>query len=216
MEERLQTGAILARAALLLGKTLPAALPAFLAMGAIGVAFDFYPDLGLAINLGVLISTFVGQYLVTRAAMSAAGLELSGRPGVATSFFGAVILIGIASGLGLLLLIVPGVYLYARWALTVPVIVGEGEKMSDAMRISTERTGGQIGPIAIALVIANLPWVAVLPVLFYLYPEDGTVSLPLSILASAGIYSAYLASWYCMVATYLLLQPSHELEEVFA
>lgn len=216
MEERLRTGAILARAAVLLGTTLPTALPAFVALGAIGVAFDFYPQLGFAINFGVLISTFIGQYLVTRAAMSAAGLELSARPGTTTSFFGAVIMIGIASGLGLLVLIVPGVYLYARWALAVPVILGEGEKMSEAMKISSERTSGHIVPIAITLVIANLPWVAVLPVMFYLYPEVGTIPLQLSTLTSAGIYSAYLASWYCMVAAYDLLRPTHALEDVFA
>jgi hypothetical protein len=54
----------------------------------------------------------------------------------------AGLLASLGIGLGLLLLIVPGLYLITRWALIVPVIVLEGKRSGEAFSRSSELTEG--------------------------------------------------------------------------
>lgn len=54
----------------------------------------------------------------------------------------ASLLVGIIIGLGLMLLIVPGIILYLMFAVTIPVIVAETEGPTDAMGRSSRLTSG--------------------------------------------------------------------------
>jgi Membrane domain of glycerophosphoryl diester phosphodiesterase len=59
----------------------------------------------------------------------------------------ASILMGIGVGIGLVLLIVPGVLLAIRWAVAVPVVMLEGLKARAAMRRSQELVEGHRGEV---------------------------------------------------------------------
>lgn len=56
---------------------------------------------------------------------------------------GPIVLAGLGTLLGLLLLIAPGVYLYVRWYLTVQTVVVERTRGSDALRRSSELVAGR-------------------------------------------------------------------------
>jgi hypothetical protein len=59
------------------------------------------------------------------------------------SLLGLMIVTGLAEGVGLVLLIVPGVYLALRWSVASPSKVLTGRSISDAMAHSTALTKGQ-------------------------------------------------------------------------
>jgi uncharacterized membrane protein len=59
----------------------------------------------------------------------------------------ASILMGIGVGIGLVLLIVPGILLAIRWAVAVPVVMLEGLKARAAMRRSQELVEGHRGDV---------------------------------------------------------------------
>jgi hypothetical protein len=85
---------------------------------------------------------------------------------------GVALLTGIGVGLGFLLLVVPGVILFTRWSLAVPVVMLEGLSPRAAMRRSTELVKGYgwavfrvllnvtiiagLGSLAIELLLAKL------------------------------------------------------------
>ena len=55
---------------------------------------------------------------------------------------GANILLGIMIGLGMILLIVPGIYLALRFMFTIPLIIDKNLDIGEAMKQSTEMTRG--------------------------------------------------------------------------
>jgi hypothetical protein len=55
---------------------------------------------------------------------------------------GVSLVTGLLTGLGLMLLIVPGLVLMTRWAVAVPVVMLEGRSTGDAMRRSRELVAG--------------------------------------------------------------------------
>ena len=69
---------------------------------------------------------------------------------------GASILYGIAVGVGLVLLIVPGLIVGARGALLAPLIVLEGMPVRDAIDRSVALVRGQTGLVLGTLVVAFL------------------------------------------------------------
>ena len=104
---------------------------------------------GWASGLVSLVSTVVLQGALTRAAMD----SLTGRRagiGAATAdgvrFLLPLFLIGVLSGigvlLGLLLLVVPGIFVAVRWAVAAPIAVVEREGPTAALGRSAELTEG--------------------------------------------------------------------------
>ena len=61
--------------------------------------------------------------------------------------------LGIFVGIGLLFLIIPGIYLTLRWSVAVPVAVLEQAGLRDAMSRSGELTKGSLGRIAVVYVL---------------------------------------------------------------
>jgi hypothetical protein len=103
----------------------------------------------------------------------------------------------VAAGLGLVLLIVPGVYLWLMWSLAVPVTVLEGGGLNVSTQRSRHLTKGSRGRIfAIYLLIAILAYV--ITIIFqiplgifvvYLRGHVGPHSLPMiAVLSSAGTF----------------------------
>jgi hypothetical protein len=63
------------------------------------------------------------------------------------SLVGVSLLTGIGVGIGLLLLVVPGLVLFTRWSLAVPVVMLEHKSPVQAMRRSTELVKGRGRPV---------------------------------------------------------------------
>lgn len=104
----------------------------------------------------------------------------------------AGILAALGIGLGLILLIVPGLYLLTRWVLITPVIVVEKRSAGESFGRSSELTAGHrwtvLGVIAVTLVILLVGSAIVSGILSAILPE-------------------FLGAWLGSLAVHVLLTP---------
>ena len=102
--------------------------------------------------------------------IAVSSIHLDRRIGVGSAFAGAkssllrvlliTLAVSIAAGIGLILLIVPGVYLWLMWSLAIPVTVLEGGGLNVSATRSKYLTQGSRGRIfVIVLLIIVLVWV---------------------------------------------------------
>jgi hypothetical protein len=98
----------------------------------------------------VVLLSFVGTAVVQGALVEAVDQERRHHSGSAMkaawrragALLGVALLTGIGVGVGLFLLVVPGLILFTRWSLAVPAVMLEGRSPRDAMRRSTELVKG--------------------------------------------------------------------------
>jgi hypothetical protein len=99
---------------------------------------------GTAVVQGALIEA-VEQERTQRSA-SIAGVFRAATKRVG-ALVGVSLLTGIGVGVGLFLVVVPGVILFTRWSLAVPAVMLEGRSPLDAMRRSRELVRGHSWPV---------------------------------------------------------------------
>jgi len=98
----------------------------------------------------VVVLSFVGTAVVQGALVEAVEQKRRSRGGGvlraawnrAGALLGVSLLAGIGVGVGLFLLVVPGLILFTRWSLAVPVVMLEGRSPRDALRRSAELVKG--------------------------------------------------------------------------
>jgi len=98
----------------------------------------------------VVVLSFVGTAVVQGALVEAVEQQRRHRSGSvlqaawkrAGALLGVSLLTGIGVGLGLFLLVVPGLILFTRWSLAVPAVMLEGRSPRDGMRRSAELVKG--------------------------------------------------------------------------
>lgn len=101
----------------------------------------------------VVLLSVVGTCVVQGALIEAVDMERDRRSASIGSLFqaawkragallGVSLLTGIGVGVGLFLLVVPGLILFTRWSLAVPAVMLEGRSPRDAMRRSAELVRG--------------------------------------------------------------------------
>jgi hypothetical protein len=98
----------------------------------------------------VVLLSFVGTAVVQGALVEAVEQERQRRTGSvlhaawkrAGALLGVSLLTGIGVGVGLFLLVVPGLILFTRWSLAVPAVMLEGRAPRDAMRRSADLVRG--------------------------------------------------------------------------
>jgi len=72
------------------------------------------------------------------------------------TLLGASLLAGLGIGIGIILLVVPGLILFARWTLVVPAVVLEGRPVRDALQRSNGLVMGQTGQVLVVVLVAGL------------------------------------------------------------
>lgn len=112
-------------------------------------------DLVFAEGEGVAFGTFIAgvinffvTYRVTEQILRNEGLMTVWTRSYG-AVFGANILTTLGIGLGFVLLVVPGLYLLARWSMVSPIIVAEGLTASQALSRSWEATRSSVWSIAV-------------------------------------------------------------------
>jgi hypothetical protein len=139
-------------------------------------------SIGILSLVGTVLSVgFLGSlYLTFNAKSSSSELEPMSAlfAGIQKFFplFGAYVLSIIVVFFGLLLLILPGVYLAARLALFPAFIMLEGKGVTDSLKLSWERTdehGGTLFLLTLSFVLLT----AVLSAIFSLMLDQGIVQL---------------------------------------
>ncbi|WP_380875365.1 hypothetical protein ACFB49_04350 [Sphingomonas sp. DBB INV C78] len=224
----ISTGSILKRTMLVLQGNLPLAAGAFAALTALSVAMDMLvgPD-GRGNMLVSGLATVYAQYLITKTVMDAGGLDSAGAGEYRAAGFGAVFgvcfLSNLAIILGLLLLVVPGVFLAIRWFAAVPALIGEDSGVTRALGLSWERTKGYGGAIFGSLLVIYLPLIIAVIVAIGIgisaadagMEESGGLAESLILNSLIGLSS--IIGWHAAIAFWELRSPAAPaLADVFA
>ncbi|KQM87325.1 hypothetical protein ASE67_06300 [Sphingomonas sp. Leaf23] len=183
------------------------------------IALGMWGDLGGA---GIMplsffaasIASFVLHYVLTRRAMRAGGLLAKDASGDVSGLFLLNLVSNLATALGFVLLILPGIWLLARWLAAVPILFAEKTTPSEAMAASAARTRPLLVPIILAVVALYAPSIAALVASIAL-PEADIISPGMSFVINFASTISQLAGWYMAIATYRAVQPE-PVEAVFA
>jgi hypothetical protein len=194
----------------------PKGLLYFVVLTALGAFIDQQSNINAG-NLMFSLVSFALGYVLTIGMLRDGGLVPNGLAAGFGSYFGASLLSGLGIGLGFLVLIIPGLVLFVRWSPAFGFVLGEGTGVSDALSKAWEQTGAHFWPLALAL----LPPVAINLGAFAVYilasDEDGSISVPMSVLANGITSAAGVAVTAVGLAAYALLRDrSEELADVFA
>lgn len=211
MERSITVGDIFAETTRLLGENAGLALGSIVGLTIVNVTIDQVPGSGASL-LGAILSIGL-QYWAIRQALERRD-RLDGRAGFG-SFFGVNLLSGLAILIGLLLLIVPGIYLAARWSAADAALLSEGEGISAALGKSWEMTASHIWPIVGALLVVYVPVFGVGVGLNFAMGD--AIPIAISGITNLLLYAAMVFAWLMGIAIYALIQPpSDTLAEVFA
>src|SRR5690606_12602700 len=102
----------------------------------------------LGFTIGVAAAYFLLEAMLRKNGFLSANSDDAFLP-----YVGLSILYILGVGLGLILIILPGLFLMARWSVASPVVIARGGGPIKAMQESWERTKGNEFPILIAIVI---------------------------------------------------------------
>ena len=143
-----------------------------------------------------------GAFFLYEAVLARTGLRSRATDDAFLPFIGLAILSTLAVIAGFIALIVPGLYLIARWSVAAPVLIVGGKGPIKAMQDSWERTKGSDFSILVAvLLFYGVPTLASIAAGFVFGPED-PMGIGLSQLASVAASALGVAM---AVAIYSLL-----------
>ena len=124
-------------------------------------------------------------YFLYEAVLARTGLRSRQSDDAFLPFIGLAVITTLAVMVGLIALIIPGLYLMARWSIAAPVLMVDGKGPIKAMQDSWDRTKGSDFSILVAvLLFYGVPTLASVAAGIVLGPED-PLGIGLSQLASA-------------------------------
>ena len=135
------------------------------AAGTLGLRRGFFVDRTDTLGSGLfqIVASVIGiiaGYMLLRRYLAA-----QGRQRVDDNRFwpylGTAIVSGIAIGLGMILLIVPGLFLMVRWAASSGFVIGRGEGVTDSLKASWHATKGHGWGIFLAALVLFIGGVAI-------------------------------------------------------
>ena len=171
---------------------------------------------GMSISFALVL--YYGQSVITRRHLSSQNM-ISAEAASKTrlfSIFGNSILFSLAVALGLIMLIIPGIYLAARWWTSVPAMLSGEVSAMEGLGRSWDMTNEHF--LAIGYVILILATPALISIPFYLYgsDENGDILVSLSLLNNALSSISYILLWLSSSVTYIMLKGGRSrLNEIF-
>jgi hypothetical protein len=166
-----------------------------------------------------IVVTVLAQYLVIEQLLAdRMAPERQGQRRYLSLFVSGV-LTGLAIVLGLVFLILPGIYLAARWLGTSAFVVAEGQGATEAMTSAWQASEKSQGAHIVATIASAIPLVVALAVASLWAvnaegdPQGGAILIVANILT--GLSS--VVGWLVAAAAYRVSKPGQsELESVFA
>lgn len=155
-----------------------------------GVYIDHQPEtVGLELLYNIL--SYAAGYFLLIGMIVSSGIAPDGRKGG----FGAYFVVGILSGLGLilgfLLLVIPGLVLIARWAPAYGYALIEGEGVTESLSRSWHATEPFFWPImAASVLVMTLMGVGLVGYMYYAFDEANGYSLPWGIASNTLLAAA--------------------------
>ncbi|MBN8843378.1 MAG: hypothetical protein J0H88_09035 [Sphingomonadales bacterium] len=193
---------------------------AWLGTAGIGLASDLAMDRiggtgsGILILYGIAI-TFI-QVWITRETLRRAGVEAAMPTAASLSVYLQGVLIGLGVIVGGLLLILPGLYVFARWYLASVILIERGSGRRAAMSRSWEMLDvhwpAALGAGLIMFALSAAPLVVTLTAPALIDEFGVGWLLATNLFAAVGLVGGYLVA----VALYLFIeQPASTLQEIF-
>jgi len=127
-------------------------------------------------------------------------------------YLGQSILVGLGVAVGIILLIIPGLFFAARWSIAQQLLIGRGRGATEAMSESWERTKGYEVPIILAGLVMLALFIGAAIAVAVMLPNDGLFAIVISQLANhtASVIMAAMG-----VALFGLLAGTEDVAEVF-
>ena len=145
---------------------------------------------------GQLLQTVVGivcSYFLLVVMVRRTGLQSRTGEDVFLPYIGLSILSALAVMLGVLALILPGLFLMVRWSIAQPVLLARGGGVMASLGESWERTRGNEFPIFVAALALLVPALAVIIAVSVFFEETSLVRMAVSQIASSAISAIFLA-----------------------
>lgn len=187
----------------LLRRGAPRAAIALVILAALGIAIDSRmagPEWEGPLTLFTSVLVIVAQYRVTRLLLGDVAGAVPTGGGI-----GAFIVLGILSGLGillgLLLLVVPGIILFVRWSIAVPILIDTGDGVIDSLRRSWRDTAGCFWPILLTYLALYGPAILA-AALGYALATRNPDNLAGVVVANLAMNGGLVAGWHATVAIY--------------
>ena len=164
-----------------------------------------------------LIVTIYGQFLIVERLLQDRLPDGKGfrRFG---SIFGSAFLSGLAILLAAIALVIPAIFLIARWSIAVPAIIAENNSAAESLSTSWDRTAASKLPIFLIYVVATIVWAGTIWLTFAvgdMVPGGNAVAL--SIVVNALVGGVAVLGWVLSVAIYRRITPDNaRFEAVFA
>jgi len=144
---------------------------------------------------GQLLQTVVGivcSYFLLVVMVRRTGLQSRTGEDVFLPYIGLSILSALAVMLGVLALILPGLFLMVRWSIAQPVLLARGGGVMASLGESWERTRGNEFPIFVAALALLVPALAVIIAVSVFFEETSLVRMAVSQIASSAISAVFL------------------------
>lgn len=191
---------------------------AMLLLTIMGAAWEYYfPTDYLGIPISIL--TAIVEYWAVKAALKRENLLAGNLSGVVSSFVFAGILVNLGVLLGLVLLIVPGLYLALRWAPVTAIVFSENPgPPPDVLARAWAMTQGNVKALIGGYALTLIPQIAALGAYTVGGFEDPEVPVPLTVIvfANAMMSLGTVLMWYLGIAIYQeLAAPADDAETVF-
>jgi hypothetical protein len=168
-------------------------------------------------------SAFAGGFLelavqlyIIRAALKKANLLPADSKPKLWTFWWMSVMSALAIMLGCVLLIVPGVYLAARWFVAGPIVIAEDRSATEALRESWQRTRSSVWHLvgATFVVFGGGLAVAILPSI--IIPQSAR-GISFDATTYLVMFAAYICGWLMQVGAYAMITSTEgHLAEVFA
>jgi len=135
--------------------------------------------------LRVVIGVFF-SYQLLKAMIERTGLRSRGDGDVFLTYFGLAVLYGLAVALGLILLVLPALFLISRWCLAQPLVVARGDGVMRAFGESWQRTSGNEFPIIVVVLLFVMVPVVISVVAGVMLPKDNLIGIAIAQLATSA------------------------------
>lgn len=138
------------------------------------------------IGIGKFAVGVVAAYMLFDAILRRTGLTSRTEGDVFLPYIWLAILYNLALVVGFILIVIPGLVVMARWSLAQPLLIARGDRVSQALGESWERTRGAEFPILIAIFALLIPLIAVIIACALLFEPADPIRIVVSELATSG------------------------------
>lgn len=153
----------------------------------------------LAVTLLTVVISVVASYLLLNTMIRRTGLLSRTREDVFLTYFGLAILSALAIMVGMILLVIPALFLMARWSIAQPLVVARGDGVKQAFGESWQKTSGSEFQIIVAVLVLVIPLTAISVLCGLLLDKGSVVAIVVAQIAQSG---ASVASVSMGVALY--------------